>query len=449
MTEVLFGLVFVFAIMMVVGLFSLEFTRSRRTLNILKVTIVYTILFNLLGFPILIWRLDAYRAEFVNDLSHLFILLSLIVASTVCFLSGYRIINYKTLNLEKYIIFKHKMEESRRSVLFSALVFIFIGIAALLAYIANFGYDALPIILSLTSNDSAVTVARSVTGADFSSYSWYQLGMNDFLLLGIGLYIVWFSSSASFKAIKSIVLLLLIALLLFSFGINGEKGKFIDVILFLFVLTHLIGLISINFVSIFAVILMCFAILIPAYWFMMGDASLTNSLYGIFSRTLTGQLQAGYHHIEFYQKMPNLYFGSTYPNPKGLLPFEPVEYTKELMQWVHGTQLVNSVKVTGSMPTHFFGELLVNFGLIGVCVFSFTIGMWIKFIDDCFKGPKIHKSIYVLYAWLIVHYKDLSYTGASNFVFDKKMLLIFLTFTLLSFLTVVFRKRGQDEFTAL
>lgn len=449
MIEVLLSLVFVFATILVAGLFALEFTRAKRTLNIFKIIVVYTMLFNLLGFPILIWGLDAYRAEYVNDLSILFILLSLIIASSVCFLSGYRVVNYKSLNLERYIVFKHKMEESGHSVLISALFFIVIGVASLLMYITYFGFDALPIVLSLTSDDSAVAVSRSTTGADFTLYSWYQLGMNDFLMLGVGFYIVWFSFSARLKFIRSIVLLSLIVLLLFSFGVNGEKGKFIDVILFLFVLTSFIGLISINFVSIFAALFICLAILIPGYWFMMGDASLTKSLYGIFSRTLTGQLHAGYHHVEFYQQMPNLYFGSTYPNPNGLLPFEPVEYTKDLMQWVHGTQYVNSTKVTGSMPTHFWGELLFNFGVIGVCVFSFTIGMWIKFIDDCFKGPKIHKSTHVLYTWMIVHYKDLAYTGASNFAFDKKMLIILLAFILLSFLTVVFRKTGQDEFIAL
>lgn len=442
MIEILFSLVFLCVILIFIRFMFIGIVKSKKTLNIMNVTISFVVLFNMLGFPVLIWKQDAYRAEFVTDMDTLFVLFIMIILSTVFFLLGYNVVNYKNLNIERIIVVSYTRAESNLSLLLCSVVFMFVGIMSLYAYISYFGFDALPIVLAVTSNSSDVTLARSITGADFENYSWYQLGMHDFLLLGVGMYFVWFFRSANFKLMKLVFMLILIALLLFAFGINGEKGKFIDVILFFIVLANLLGLLTINVSTISLVAVMCVAILVPAYWLMMGDSSLFSSIKGILSRTLTGQLQAGYHHLEFYQELPSLYYGLTYPNPKGIFAFEPVAYTRELMQWVHGAQYIGSTKVSGSMPTHFWGELFLNFGAIGMIIFSMTIGMWIKFLDDCFKGISSQNSIYVLYAWLIVHYKDLAYTGASNFIIDKKLVLILLSFFLLSILSLPLRTRN-------
>ncbi len=87
------------------------------------------------------------------------------------------------------------------------------------------------------------------------------------------------------------------------------------------------------------------------------------------------------------------------------------------------------------MPTIFWAEAYANFGLIGVYVIPFIIGIivWIiSFLMTKISNTPIKIALYI---WLILHFKDLSITGFSGYIID-----FYLIFTVGVFLPLIFFK---------
>jgi len=148
----------------------------------------------------------------------------------------------------------------------------------------------------------------------------------------------------------------------------------------------------------------------------MGSHSPVAALMSVFSRTFTGGVQPAYHYLEFFPQHHAYLMGKSFPNPMGLLPFEPYRLTVEVMNWRFPG--LESAGVVGSMPTVFWGELYANFGVTGVVVFPFFVGIGlfvIAYLSDRLENTPLKVGLLV---WLVLHYKDLAVTGLSGFMFD-------------------------------
>lgn len=265
-------------------------------------------------------------------------------------------------------------------------------------------------------------LARSLMGNDFSGkYHWYSLIMHDLF------YIVTFTLFSAFLLTKRKIILFffIIAFLGSSFAavMATEKAPFATILiglLFVYGLTLLKGKIPIKATVI--LLMAVFSSLTTFYIFFMGSADVFSAFTSIFSRALAGSIQPAYHYLEFFPRHQEFLMGRSFPNPGDMLPIESYRLTEEVMNWVDP----NDQGIVRSMPTVFWAEAYANFGVFGVIVVPFMIGVvvyTVYYLVDKIKNTPIKIGFFV---WLMQHFKSLSSSGFSGYLID--FYLIFISF---------------------
>lgn len=161
----------------------------------------------------------------------------------------------------------------------------------------------------------------------------------------------------------------------------------------------------------------------------MGDADIVASVMSIFSRGLTGSLQPIYHYLEFFPTYQNWLYGITFPNPGGIFPFTPYNLTVEVMNFVQPEHRDSGV--VGTMPAIYWGELYANFGYLGVFIFSPWVGFFLYYINWIIYRLEFDPMNSALFAWMLVHYKNLSLTSISMFIIDFNLIVILFVYCIL------------------
>ncbi|WP_151949620.1 O-antigen polymerase [Aliarcobacter butzleri] len=281
-------------------------------------------------------------------------------------------------------------------------------------------------------------LARSLMGNDFDGkYHWYSLIMHELFN------IVTFTLFSAFLLTKKkiIFFLFLVAFLGSSFAavMATEKAPFAQILiglLLVYGITLLKGKIPIKATIILLVVL--FSSLIAFYIFFMGSSDVFSAFASIFSRAFAGSIQPAYHYLEFFPYHQDFLMGRSFPNPGGILPIEPYRMTVEVMNWVNP----NDKGIVGSMPTVFWAEAYANFGVLGVILVPFLIGIvlyavyyWVDKIEN--TPLKIG-----FFVWLMQHFKNLSVTGFSGYLID--FYLIVLTFILI--MSIAFTNRFRIKY---
>jgi len=146
------------------------------------------------------------------------------------------------------------------------------------------------------------------------------------------------------------------------------------------------------------------------------DLTIFDSIITVFSRAFTGSIQPAYHYLEFFPAHHDFLWGRSFPNPKGIFPFETFVLTKEIMNFAQPEGLKNNI--IGSMPTIFWAETYANFGIIGVFIVPFIAGVMVWIVQYCINKFENTPIKVALYVWLIIHFKNLSITGFSGFIVD-------------------------------
>lgn len=299
---------------------------------------------------------------------------------------------------------------------------LFLSVAITFFYISQL--DSVALFVALSSGIKEAAVSRSLMGNDFSGkYHWYRLFMNDasqfivFILFANYLVnnskrgLIYFSSAFLFSTFTAIM--------------STEKGPLVWLLIGLHLVYFLVkrnGVIPIASALKFSVILV--GALILMYIFFMGSSDISSAFFSIFSRTFTGQIAPAYFYLEYFPALQNYLWGSTFPNPGGLLPFSPYRYTVEIMNWVFPN--LATTGVVGSMPTVFWGESYVNFGPLGIPIIAFFVGIMLTVISWAIGMLKWSAVRIGLVVWAIIHYKDLYATGFSDFFVDTVFVVIFL-----------------------
>ena len=155
--------------------------------------------------------------------------------------------------------------------------------------------------------------------------------------------------------------------------------------------------------------------------FMNAPSFIKGIEYG-FSRLTTGQIQGLYHYFTIFPDQVDFLYGRSFPNPGGLMPYEPYSLSKSVHNIIFPYKSLKGV--VGSMPTFYWGEMYANFGYLGVIFPPFFIGYLLYSLNILiFKLPMtpIMLSIYV---YLISHYDGLATTSLSKFVIDIKIVLV-------------------------
>ena len=136
--------------------------------------------------------------------------------------------------------------------------------------------------------------------------------------------------------------------------------------------------------------------------------------------------------LEFVlSKWPGTYdyfLGYTFPNPKGIFPYEPVNLSKFVMSEMFGR--------IGNMPVPAIGGGYVNFGYIGMLIIAGLIALWILFLVGSFKI--LHRSavgftIWVMMSFNVINFARNEYFGGIDIKFIFIAGCLILTRNLMNF----------------
>lgn len=398
--------------------------------------------FSFLGTLPLFFRWDEYRVSMgVTDQ---------ILVFKVMFFSGFTMILFIIGALSAKTVFNapatlnrfEKIQVNRKEIWFLLIIFALV-LVVLAIYLSKIPRIALFVALFEGVQESSI--ARSMMGNDFTGkYHWYSLVIHDLANL------LTFSFFATYLLVRRKIYFFFFLL---SFLVSGftalmatEKAPFAWLLIGLF-LVYVLAIKQGRYplkrlVIFFSVVLLFIAF---SYLFFMGTSELGQALLNLFSRAFAGSIQPAYHYLEFFPAHQNYLWGSTFPNPGGILPHQPFALTKEVMNWVNPSGIEKGV--VGSMPTVFWGEAYANYGYYGIAFIPFFMG-FILYTIDYYLSRIVASPLKIgFYVWLILHYKNLSSTGFSGFIIDIYLVtLIFVVLMIIAFsnkLKIKFKKVNQ------
>lgn len=391
------------------------------------------ILFNqYLGLPILYFELDPLRIDDVTDKSIIFRVFIYTSITISLLLLGFYISARINGNF-KYIK-SDKLLPSPKKEFNSLLLLTLICISVFLIYIYKVGFDNIALFAAINLvSDSNLGALRSNMGNAFDGkYHWYYLFMNQLLKFCA---LAFFSNYLLNPSLKSKLYFLFSFLVLsFSLVMATEKGPLANLLISFFLVFIIVKNNSIvPKKKIFYLFFSITSILVLFYIFFMGANSFSDAIVGVFSRSLTGQIQPAYHYLEFFPKYHDYLMGRSMTNPMSIFPFQSFNIAQEVMAWYNPSQSQSGI--VGSMPTVFWGELYANFGVFGVITIPLIVGYflhWFNFKLVSLYPTPLSTSIYV---WFLMHFFNLNATSLTSYIFDIYSTFVLIFFTLITLYT--------------
>lgn len=176
-----------------------------------------------------------------------------------------------------------------------------------------------------------------------------------------------------------------------------------------------------------------FTLIITMYVFFMGlNLDANNPLAGILRRMMVAE-GVGVPWSMVYVENYGYLWGSSLPNPAGLLPFTHIRYTVELMYMVFPGLIERGV--VGTMPTVFYGEIFANFG-VPVALFSMLlVGCLLRSLDIYCQHCCQHHALInlAMYIYLIEFFMKYVGTSILGIVLDLDLYIPVLTIILMRF----------------
>ncbi|NKB31988.1 MAG: oligosaccharide repeat unit polymerase [Pseudomonadales bacterium] len=425
-------------------------------ISLLRVTIPSFLLigiyvFQYIGFPILFFGLDDYRASFVQDKSVMWMVFFYssitITLLIVGFITAKRCFG-PICDWHKFSPHSHTSENFLDLQRLIVLLLFIVSSLVLFRYveIIGLGNIALLSVLEFVNSEFTSEQLRSEMGNAFSgNYHWYKLFMRDLMVVTL------YSSFAMYLLKPRFGNLLLFAMIFvvtsFSMLAAIEKGPFMGQLIGLFLIYVFLrksGYIRVKYVVMGVPVL--FLVMGISFWLFTGAQDVIDGMQRTFSRMFTGQMQGLYHYLEIFPESISFLYGTTFPNPGGLLPYTPFRLTVEVMSIVTPQDAARGV--VGSMPTFFWGEMYANFGFLGVIIPPFFVGFLLYWFNLFIMRLPMTPILVAFLVWVILHFIELSTTGLSTFIIDFYLLLlltIVMTLLFISSRGIVRLKRIREH----
>ncbi|ENV52138.1 hypothetical protein L292_2026 [Acinetobacter junii CIP 107470 = MTCC 11364] len=429
MFEFLFLILFILFPFLIILLYKFLLQEKILKVGILNFLLINIFMFAYLGVVFLFFHIDPLRVEngvvdqeiifkiwFFSSLSVIFIILGAFFAKKSLHIKD---VSFNTMNIQK----NSKIQR------YKAYFFIFIGLLVLGLYIKQVPDLAIFNIFSFDDKNK-LRVLRSDMGNNFKgSYFLYTIFMKDVLqFLIFAFYTQWLV----FKEKRDLYIVL------FLFFVNSfvalmaiEKAPIIWLIAGLFLVNILVkskGLIPIK--SIIKITIPSFAILICMYMLFMKSLSISDAFNSVLSRAFTGSITPAYFYLDLFPEYHDYLYGKSFPNPMGILPYEPVRLTVMVMDWVNPE--LEQLGIVGTMPTVFWAEIYANFGPVLIAPVAFFVGFILKLLDGLIMRFRLLPLSIGYYVWVILYFKNLSVTSFSNYTLNIPLIIVTMVFIFVS-----------------
>ena len=382
-------------------------------ISVLNITTVSIYAFSVLGLLPLFYKLDQYRVDTgVVSQQLVFVVLLCCFVSLVFFLLG-AIFVRRACGLKENLVVSAEIQPLRKLNFFALILMLFLFLMVLALYLSKVSQIAL--FVALKDGVQAATVARSNMGNNFPKYHRYSLIMHDLgTIVTLAFFALWLH--------KKSILRLMFFLCSFSAStfvavMATEKAPFVGLIMALFMVYYLVrrdGFVPKKDIVILGAGVV--SVLMVFYIYFMGSGNATAALLSVFSRAFAGSISPAYFYLEYVPAVQDFYWFKTFPNPGHILPYEPVRYTVDIMNWKFPSHVEQGV--VGSMPTVFWGEAYLNFGYLGIPVVAFFMGCYVAVIGWFISKLQLNAVSIAFLVWMIFHLKTLGVTGFSGFLYD-------------------------------
>lgn len=323
------------------------------------------------------------------------------------------------------------------------LVMFLVSIFTFLLY--SYKVGSLPIFeLLLQTTTSDLQYLRSESTNAFTGKLYrYNLLMKTIPILLLGITFFRRNSTKSW----TILYYTLFVYCIFISIIDLQKSILINTLLFLFILYSFeLSIKKLKKLFIVFTSIMIVLILLMYLFFLNMINNVSLDLISVpLNRILISQVTPIYWY-QVYQDTFGLIHGASFPNPRGMFDFESVRISVVISDFVRPYLITEGI--VGSLPTVFFMEWYINFGILMMLFSMFIFGVFIGFVDFIFIKNVIltnHKNILLitLYAYLILYFSNFAITSNVNMIVDTKLIVpVFLIGIFLMFQKIL--QRGKN-----
>lgn len=388
MTDKLFLITYIVAFILYI--LYLKHIISINKKSIIIPYIVSYLIINYLGILILYFNLDDYRIYLgVTDRN---IVLLIFIYSII---SSWIII----LTHGLFVIKNNSQIKENTSSFKMHCIGLFFVVILLLIYLLNLEQVAL--IEAILANDN-VHELRSKMGNDNDSSHWIRLLIN--------VYLVYFGFYFNIKFEKNnFIRLILNIFVIFFLMLTTSKFPAILYLVCLFSLSIRKNNLDYKKIMKLAIVLVLSISLMYIYFTNINNIG--SLVKASVSRILTGSIAPSYFYISYILEDNDFLYGKSLPNPAGILPFNSISISVFIMDWWFNS----NTSIVGSSPTAYWAEAYVNFGLIGIIIFSFILGGVVSIIDRYVNNIKSTHTE-AMYAFFVGFVISFNLTGFSEII---------------------------------
>lgn len=176
--------------------------------------------------------------------------------------------------------------------------------------------------------------------------------------------------------------------------------------------------------------------LMYVFFMGMGEKDFLEIICAPLHRIFIGQISPFYYY-QLFQEHYGYIYGTSFPNPAGIFPFEWRRITVEIMEFAN-PELVK-LGIVGTMPTVFFADWFINFGPLMALFSMILLGFILQIADIIFitKLSKCKNLLWsVLFVFMINYFGGFSGSSFVGIVIDLNW--IFPTFIM--FLIIIYKQ---------
>lgn len=306
-------------------------------------------------------------------------------------------------------------------------------VAILFFYLS--GLNDIALFAAFNGREDEVVKMRSLMKNEFSgAYFLYSIFMHDFM------YFVSYVLLAQWLLVRSrvtfVIFLVAFFFSLFSSLVTTEKSPAAWYLIGCFIVYSLVkyqGAINLRKIVGVAALMMLLMALFFTYF--MGAESIVRGLELAVSRAFAGSISPAYFYLKIFPSEIDFLGGRSFPNPLGLLPYEPVNVTIEVMN-----RMLPSIAqrgIVGTAPTVFWAEMYANFGYVGVVVSPVALGVYLYFVNKIISRLRSDPIKIGVVLMVSFHYWVVAITGLSTVVVDFSA--VIKLFVLLVFFFIAYK----------